>query len=206
MYLSLWKLVNVLKIKLKYSLCTATICCFPCRYKVKVSAGPLEYHKVRNSTAHPKVMYTQVIHNDSPEPTKATITKTNTHARTNTWSTEKAIRTGHTLTAAVKTPFLEFGAETTRSVSLSHQSSQSSTETEQFSIQEEITIPPLSSVEVEWVVTDTVQVCFSFLLCRRSGRSSAPVFSEDRSKVRHRKQFLISPICYRATVPINLCK
>lgn len=113
-------------------------------------------------------MYTQWIHNDSPEPTKSTITRKKTHSRTHVWRTESAFDAGVSLKVQTKFFFADINSEIRAGVTLSRQSSESVTETEEFSVMQEITVPPLSSVKVEWIVTDYVQVCCCFLLSRCS--------------------------------------
>lgn len=129
----------------------------PGKAKVTATAGPIQYHDARKPTTHPSVMYTQWIHNDSPEPTKSTITRKKTHSRTHVWRTERAFDAGVSLKVQTKFFFADINSEIRAGVTLSRQSSESVTETEEFSVMQEITVPPLSSVKVEWIVTDYVQ-------------------------------------------------
>lgn len=113
-------------------------------------------------------MHTQWIHNDSPDPTKTTIRRKKVHTRTNSWHTEWAFHSGANVTVAAKIPFIEIQSQISTSVNLNSGSSESVAETEEFSVKEEVTAAPLSSVKVEWIITDFVQVYCSFFLRGRS--------------------------------------
>lgn len=106
------------------------------------------------------MIYTQWIHNDSPEPTKAIITRKKTHTRTHSWHTQKAIsKYAFDLNVETKYFFVDTEREISMNMPLDYLAERSVKETEEFSVNKEITVPPMSSVKVEWILTDIVKVC-----------------------------------------------
>lgn len=99
------------------------------------------------------------MHNDSPERSKSIITRKKTHTRTHSWHTETSFKSGFDLNVATKYFFVDTDREISTNMPLDHWADRSVNETEEFSINQEITVPPMSSLKVEWILTDTVQVC-----------------------------------------------
>lgn len=103
-------------------------------------------------------MYKQWYHNESPTPTKAKIRWKKTHTHVNSWHTELGFRAGASLAVRASLPLVSATSQLQTGVNLQTGDRDTVTDTEQFSVTKEITIEPGTSVMVEWILTDFVQV------------------------------------------------
>uniref|UniRef100_V5H189 Putative salivary secreted peptide n=1 Tax=Ixodes ricinus TaxID=34613 RepID=V5H189_IXORI len=125
--------------------------------KILVRAGPIKYGEAKTNFLQPKVIYTNWAHNEQPNTSTTTTVKRSTmHNTTHMHSTERAFNCGFELSVNGKLPASVAGitAKAFTNLNLKNLNSESHIETEKYSVKQVVTVPPLRSVKIEWLITD----------------------------------------------------
>ncbi|CAN8026632.1 unnamed protein product, partial [Ixodes persulcatus] len=128
------------------------------RFKVTATAGSVAYGSTTSEEKKPKVAYTQVVKNGQPSQSqKITVSKTVVHLKTATWTTETAFRSSFSLKASATLKEV-VALESKLEIGLDYRSGRGEvhTESETFTLQQQVTVPPNKTVKIEWIITDTV--------------------------------------------------
>ncbi|CAN7989743.1 unnamed protein product [Ixodes pacificus] len=125
--------------------------------KILVRASPIKYGEAKINSLQPKVIYTNWAHNEQPNTSTTTTVKRSTmHNTTHMHSTERAaFNCGFKLSVDAELPASAgITANAFTNFNLRNLNSESHTETEKYSIKQVVTVPPLRSVKIEWLITD----------------------------------------------------
>uniref|UniRef100_A0A131Y730 Putative salivary secreted peptide n=1 Tax=Ixodes ricinus TaxID=34613 RepID=A0A131Y730_IXORI len=129
------------------------------RPTLTVTAGPVVYGATKSSTRRPNVVYSTWVHNGQASSSQQiTVNRKTKHKKTVTWHVESGFSYSGSLTASVN--FFKFvDIETKHQISLDLKGGyrQEESDTETFSVNQVVTVPPMKSVKIEWVITDAVQ-------------------------------------------------
>lgn len=129
------------------------------KYHVTADAHPLSYGTLSGSTQKPRVVYATWFHNEqSDHPQDSTIKRTTRHVKHAQWFSTKSLNIDVDVRSSLSlmgTFSLTAGVHATYDL----RSGESHMEREEveYTIEHKITVPPLSSVKVEWVITDSLQ-------------------------------------------------
>ncbi|XP_040066616.1 uncharacterized protein LOC120840264 [Ixodes scapularis] len=124
--------------------------------KILVQASPIKYGETKINSLQPKVIYTNWVHNEQPFNSMTTTVKRSTmHNTTHSLSTERAFNCGFELSVNAKlNKSVGIPANAFTKFNLTNLNSESHTETEKYSVKQVVTVPPLRSVKIEWLITD----------------------------------------------------
>ncbi|KAM7304513.1 uncharacterized protein ISCGN_014413 [Ixodes scapularis] len=129
------------------------------KYKVSTTVGSLKYGNVSKSSVLPKVVHTEWSHNGMPtEPLIVTVKRTKKLTHQYSWQTQDSFSVGTSLSIKVGLPGVADVTSTfSTSVSLTKTAGQVHTESEEYTIEQDVIVPPMKSAKIEWVVTDVTQ-------------------------------------------------
>uniref|UniRef100_A0A4D5S2T5 Putative salivary secreted peptide n=1 Tax=Ixodes scapularis TaxID=6945 RepID=A0A4D5S2T5_IXOSC len=124
--------------------------------KIVVQAGPIKFGEAKINSLQPKVIYTNWVHNEQPDTSTTTRVKRSTLLNTtHMQSTERAFSCGFKLSVDAKLPASAgITANVFTNFNLRNLNSESHTETEKYSVKQVVTVPPMRSVKIEWLITD----------------------------------------------------
>lgn len=133
---------------------------YTCRYKVTVTAGDVKYGQVTKSEMRPTVVYSQWMHNGQPSNSQqVTVKRTTERKKTALWKTRAGFSSSFSLSASAQLPLIGgFEARGQVGLDLKLGLGEEISETETFSVDEVVTVPPMKSVKIDWIITDVVQV------------------------------------------------
>ncbi|CAN8002410.1 unnamed protein product, partial [Ixodes hexagonus] len=129
------------------------------RYKVTITAEKVKYGGVRSSIEQPSVVYTQSAHNGQPSsPQELTIKREIRREKTATWHTEWGFHSSFSVSVEAGIPDVaKFGSQFETSLDLKTGRTKQHSEAEIFSVNQVVNVPPMKTVKVEWIITDTQQ-------------------------------------------------
>ncbi|CAN7938882.1 unnamed protein product, partial [Ixodes hexagonus] len=129
------------------------------QFKVTVKAEPVKYGKLKNKVMRPVVVFSQWSHNGQPKQNvKVSVKRETTRQKTATWNTEFGFRSSLSVRARAGIPIFA-SIESKLEVGLDYKSKNGGkvTETQKLSVNQEVIVPPMKSVKIEWIVTEGVQ-------------------------------------------------
>lgn len=128
------------------------------KYHVWAKANPMHYGERSSGKKIPNTVYVMRFHNEQPAHSQKAIFKRTTIRKQHaSWHSTKSIRIGVDVRASVSlSGIFAFKAGFDYNYDLTSGESYMATDSEEFTIQKEITIPPRTTVEVEWIVTEHV--------------------------------------------------
>uniref|UniRef100_A0A4D5RPQ4 Putative salivary secreted peptide n=1 Tax=Ixodes scapularis TaxID=6945 RepID=A0A4D5RPQ4_IXOSC len=130
-----------------------------CKYPpVTATAGPVVYGATKSSAKRPNVVYTQWVHNGQASSSQTTTIERKTeHKKTATWHVEGGFSYSGSVTASAS--FFIVNIETKHQISLDLKGGyrEEVSDTETFSVNHVVTVPPMKSVKIDWIITDAVQ-------------------------------------------------
>uniref|UniRef100_A0A0K8RED0 Putative cytotoxin-like protein n=1 Tax=Ixodes ricinus TaxID=34613 RepID=A0A0K8RED0_IXORI len=126
-------------------------------YKVTATAGNVDYGTETSKRNEPNVVHTQVVKNEQSQSQKVTVSRTVVHKKTASWTTETAFRSSFSVKASASIKEI-VTLESQLEIGLDYRSGRGEvhTESETFTLQQEVTVPPNKTVRIQWIVTDTV--------------------------------------------------
>uniref|UniRef100_A0A4D5RSQ2 Putative cytotoxin n=1 Tax=Ixodes scapularis TaxID=6945 RepID=A0A4D5RSQ2_IXOSC len=129
------------------------------QYKVSSTVGSFQYGSVSKSSFEPRVVHTELSHNDmSTEPIIVSVKRTKTRTHQYSWQTQNTMSVGHSLSIEVGLPkVVSITGSFSKTVSLSKTTGQVETVSEEYTAEVKVTIPPMKSAKIEWVITDVTQ-------------------------------------------------
>lgn len=135
---------------------------------VTATTGPIEYGPPKISKSQPNILYREWFHNGQPTSTvKAVVRRTTDLQTKHFWRTKEGFRSGFRLQAGLQIPYVSFGGGYERMTNLTTENVTEISESDSYSVERVIDVPPKRSVEVEWVVTDVFKVCIFFYLYKK---------------------------------------
>ncbi|KAG0444078.1 hypothetical protein HPB47_014199 [Ixodes persulcatus] len=138
--------------------------------------SPLTYGAAETVSTNPLVAYTQLFHNGQPDRNEtATINKQIKHHNTYTYSVERGIDTGLKGTWSAGIPDM-VGASTEISVKFSTSWGSTKTETTEttYSLNQVVTIPPESTVQVLLVINEDIKTAEASAAAAERAAVAAP--------------------------------
>uniref|UniRef100_V5ICH0 Putative salivary secreted peptide n=2 Tax=Ixodes ricinus TaxID=34613 RepID=V5ICH0_IXORI len=126
---------------------------------VTVTAGPVVYGATKSSAMRPNVVYIQWVHNGQASSSQTiTIQRRTEHKETATWHVEAGFSYSGSVKASAGILTIA-NAETEHKISLDLKGGyrKEVSKTETFSINDVVTVSPMKSVKIEWIITDAVQ-------------------------------------------------
>ncbi|CAN7951665.1 unnamed protein product, partial [Ixodes pacificus] len=128
--------------------------------RVTATARPVVYGATKSSAKRPNVVYTQWVHNGQASSSqKITAERKTEHKKTATWHVEAGFSYSGSVKASASI-WKIVSIETKHQISLDlkggYREEVSCTET--FSINQVVTVPPMKSVKIDWIITDAMQV------------------------------------------------
>uniref|UniRef100_V5ICF4 Putative cytotoxin n=2 Tax=Ixodes ricinus TaxID=34613 RepID=V5ICF4_IXORI len=129
------------------------------RYKVSSTAGSFQYGNVSKSSFDAKVVYTEWSSNHGPtEPIIVTVKRTKTRTHQYSWQTQEGVITVGSISIEAGLPkVVGATASVSKTLSLSTTTGQVETVSEEYAVDVKVTVPPMKSAKIEWVVTDVTQ-------------------------------------------------
>uniref|UniRef100_A0A4D5RLJ5 Putative cytotoxin n=1 Tax=Ixodes scapularis TaxID=6945 RepID=A0A4D5RLJ5_IXOSC len=129
------------------------------QYKVSSTVGSFQYGSVSKSSFEPRVVHTQWSHNNMPtEPIIVSVKRTKTRTHQYSWQTQNTMSVGHSLSIEGGLPkVVSITGSFSKTVSLSKTTGQVKTVSEEYTAEAKVTIPPMKSAKIEWVITDVTQ-------------------------------------------------
>ncbi|CAN7938880.1 unnamed protein product, partial [Ixodes hexagonus] len=129
------------------------------RYKVTITAENMKYGEVRRSIERPSVVYTQWAHNGQPSsPQEVTIKREIRREKTATWHTERGFHSSFSVSVEAGVPGVaKLGSQYQTSLELKTGRVKQHSEAEMFSVNQVVKVPPMKTVKIEWIITDTEQ-------------------------------------------------
>uniref|UniRef100_A0A4D5RPL3 Putative salivary secreted peptide n=1 Tax=Ixodes scapularis TaxID=6945 RepID=A0A4D5RPL3_IXOSC len=125
---------------------------------VTATAGPVVYGATKSSAKRPNVVYTQWVHNGQASSSQTTTIERKTeHKKTATWHVEGGFSYSGSVTASAS--FFIVNIETKHQISLDLKGGyrEEVSDTETFSVNHVVTVPPMKSVKIDWIITDAEQ-------------------------------------------------
>ncbi|KAM7299706.1 uncharacterized protein ISCGN_020272 [Ixodes scapularis] len=125
---------------------------------VTATAGPVVYGATKSSAKRPNVVYTQWVHNGQASSSQTTTIERKTeHKKTATWHVETGFSYSGSVTASAS--FFIVNIETKHQISLDLKGGyrEEVSDTETFSVNHVVTVPPMKSVKIDWIITDAEQ-------------------------------------------------
>ncbi|KAM7304516.1 aerolysin-like protein [Ixodes scapularis] len=129
------------------------------KYKVSTRVGPLQYGSVSKSSVLPKVVHTEWAHNNQPtKPIVVTVKREKTLTHQYSWQTQDTFTVGTSVSIEAGLPGVaDFTGSFSTTVSLSNTAGQVHTDAEKYAVDLGVTVPPMKSAKIEWVITDVTQ-------------------------------------------------
>ncbi|KAH7979406.1 hypothetical protein HPB49_009350 [Dermacentor silvarum] len=129
------------------------------KYQVSAKADPMRYGPRSNGTEKPDTVYVATFRNEQPSQSQKVIIERKTRReRHASWQSTKSIHLDvNVRTSLSLSGIFNFRAGVDYSYDLTSGESHVEKEVVEFSIKKEITIPPRTKVEVEWVITESVE-------------------------------------------------
>ncbi|CAN7990516.1 unnamed protein product [Ixodes pacificus] len=129
------------------------------KHKVSTRVGSLQYGSVSKSSALPKVVHTEWAHNNQPtKPIVVTVKREKTLTHQYSWQTQDTFTVGTSVSIEAGLPGVaDFTSTFSASVSLTNTAGQVHTDAEKYAVDLGVTVPPMKSAKIEWVVTDVSQ-------------------------------------------------
>uniref|UniRef100_V5H2X2 Putative salivary secreted peptide n=2 Tax=Ixodes ricinus TaxID=34613 RepID=V5H2X2_IXORI len=125
---------------------------------VTATAGPVVYGATKSSAKRPNVVYTQWVHNgQASSPQTTTIERKTEHKKTATWHVERGFSYSGSVTASASIFFVSIETKHQISLDLKGGYREEVSDTETFSVNQVVTVPPMKSVKIDWIITDGVQ-------------------------------------------------
>uniref|UniRef100_A0A4D5RPD6 Putative salivary secreted peptide n=1 Tax=Ixodes scapularis TaxID=6945 RepID=A0A4D5RPD6_IXOSC len=125
---------------------------------VTATAGPVVYGAPKSSAMRPNVVYTQWVHNGQANSSQTTtIARSTQHKKTATWHVESGFSYSGSVTASASLFIVNI--KTTHQISLDLKGGyrKEVSDTDTFSVNHVVTVPPMKSVKIDWIITDSVQ-------------------------------------------------
>ncbi|XP_050046194.1 uncharacterized protein [Dermacentor andersoni] len=129
------------------------------KYQVFAKAEPMRYGARSNGTNIPNTVYVTRFHNEQPSHSQKVVIKRKTRREKHaSWQSTKSIHLDvNVRTSLSLSGIFNFRAGLDYSYDLTSSESHVEKEVVEFEIEKEITIPPRTIVEVEWIITESVQ-------------------------------------------------
>uniref|UniRef100_A0A131Y7F6 Putative salivary secreted peptide n=1 Tax=Ixodes ricinus TaxID=34613 RepID=A0A131Y7F6_IXORI len=125
---------------------------------VTATAGPVVYGATKSSAKRPNVVYTQWVHNGQASSSQTTTVERKTeHKKTATWHVEGGFSYSGSVTASASIFIVDIETKHQISLDLKGGYREEVSDTETFSVNQVVTVPPMKSVKIEWIITDSVQ-------------------------------------------------
>uniref|UniRef100_A0A131Y6I8 Putative salivary secreted peptide n=1 Tax=Ixodes ricinus TaxID=34613 RepID=A0A131Y6I8_IXORI len=122
------------------------------------TAGPVVYGATKSSAKRPNVVYTQWVHNGQASSSqKTTVERKTEHKKTATWHVERGFSYSGSVTASASSFIVNIETKHQISLDLKGGYREEVSDTETFSVNQVVTVPPMKSVKIEWIITDAVQ-------------------------------------------------
>uniref|UniRef100_A0A090XE35 Putative tick cytotoxin family protein n=1 Tax=Ixodes ricinus TaxID=34613 RepID=A0A090XE35_IXORI len=121
-------------------------------YKVTATAGNVDYGTATSKRNEPNVVHTQVVKNEQSQSQKVTVSRTVVHKKTASWTTETAFRSSFSVKASASIKEI-VTLESQLEIGLDYRSGRGEvhTESETFTLQQEVTVPPNKTVRIQWI-------------------------------------------------------
>uniref|UniRef100_A0A4D5RPZ6 Putative salivary secreted peptide n=1 Tax=Ixodes scapularis TaxID=6945 RepID=A0A4D5RPZ6_IXOSC len=126
---------------------------------VTAKAGSVVYGATKSSAKRPNVVYTQWVHNGQASSSqKTTIERKTEHKKTASWHVEAGFSySGSVKASASIWKIVNIETEHKISLDLKGGYREEVSDTETFSVNQVVTVPPMKSVKIDWIITDAVQ-------------------------------------------------
>ncbi|KAG0432469.1 hypothetical protein HPB47_020805 [Ixodes persulcatus] len=106
----------------------------------------------------PNVVYTQWVHNGQASSSQTTTVERKTeHKKTATWHVEDGFSYSGSVTASASLFIVNIETKHQISLNLNKGYREEVSDTETFSVNQVVTVPPMKSVKIDWIITDSVQ-------------------------------------------------
>ncbi|XP_042142263.1 uncharacterized protein LOC121833204 [Ixodes scapularis] len=126
--------------------------------KVTATAGPVLYGATKSSAKRPTVVYSQWVHNGQASSYQTTTVERKTeHKKTATWHVENGFGYSGSVTASAHSFIVNIETKHQISLDLKKGSREEVSDTETFSVNQVVKVPPMKSVKIDWIITDAVQ-------------------------------------------------
>ncbi|KAM7293456.1 uncharacterized protein ISCGN_026586 [Ixodes scapularis] len=141
--------------------CVPSICAFCCIMFGRLcinQAGPVVYGATKSSAKRPTVVYSQWVHNGQASSYQTTTVERKTeHKKTATWHVEDGFSYAGSVTASANLFIVNIETKHQISLDLKKGSREEVSDTETFSVNQVVTVPPMKSVKIDWIITDAVR-------------------------------------------------
>ncbi|CAN8019559.1 unnamed protein product, partial [Ixodes persulcatus] len=129
------------------------------KYKVSTRVGSLQYGSVSKSSVLPKVVHTEWAHNSQPtKPIVVTVKREKTLTHQYSWQTQDTLSVGTSVSIEAGLPGVaDVTSSFSATVSLTNTAGQVHTDAEKYAVDLGVTVPPMKSAKIEWVITDVTQ-------------------------------------------------
>ncbi|KAG0429297.1 hypothetical protein HPB47_023771 [Ixodes persulcatus] len=129
------------------------------KYKVSTRVGSLQYGSVSKSSVLPKVVHTEWAHNSQPtKPIVVTVKREKTLTHQYSWQTQDTFSVGTSVSIEAGLPGVaDVTSSFSATVSLTNTAGQVHTDAEKYAVDLGVTVPPMKSAKIEWVITDVTQ-------------------------------------------------
>ncbi|KAM7299708.1 uncharacterized protein ISCGN_020274 [Ixodes scapularis] len=129
------------------------------RQPVTAKAGSVVYGATKSSAKRPNVVYTQWVHNGQASSSQTTTIERKTeHKKTASWHVEAGFSySGSVKASASIWKIVNIETEHKISLDLKGGYREEVSDTETFSVNQVVTVPPMKSVKIDWIITDAVQ-------------------------------------------------
>uniref|UniRef100_V5HB14 Putative cytotoxin n=2 Tax=Ixodes ricinus TaxID=34613 RepID=V5HB14_IXORI len=129
------------------------------KHKVSTTVGSLQYGSVSKSSVLPKVVHTEWAHNNQPtKPIVVTVKREKTLTHQYSWQTQNTFSVGTSLSIKVGLPDVaDITTTFSATVSLTKTDGQVHTDAEKYAVDLGVTVSPMKSAKIEWVITDVTQ-------------------------------------------------
>ncbi|CAN7996217.1 unnamed protein product [Ixodes pacificus] len=125
---------------------------------VTATAGPAVYGATKSSAKRPSVVYTQWVHNGQASSSQTTTVERKTeHKKTATWHVERGFSYSGSVAASASLFIVNIETKHQISLDLKGGYREEVSDTETFSVNQVLTVPPMKSVKIDWIITDAVQ-------------------------------------------------
>ncbi|XP_040065703.3 uncharacterized protein LOC120839491 [Ixodes scapularis] len=126
-------------------------------HRVTATAGPVVYGAAKTSAKKRNVVYsTQCIHNGQASSTQITVEGKIKHMTTATWHVERGFSYSGSVKANARILIVYVNHKQKISLDLEGGYREQVSDTDTFSLHEVVTVPPMKSVKIDWVITETV--------------------------------------------------
>ncbi|KAG0425561.1 hypothetical protein HPB47_027289, partial [Ixodes persulcatus] len=125
---------------------------------VTAAAGPVVYGPTKSSVMRPNVVYSHWVDNGQASAHQTyTVARTTEHTKTATWHVEGGFSYSGSL--SVSAGLFAVNIETTHTITLDLKGGYSKqvSDKETYSVNHVVTVPPMKSVKIQWIITDAVQ-------------------------------------------------